>query len=389
MNKIFTQDYVASFFVDRSEFLLLTLIMLLAFYPLLFLFKKILVPLIIRIFNLKASRYSDILKKYNIFKRFVHIFISFYLFFWTGVFNQEELISPFTTYIIRTVVFTYAMIFVTAILLETTNIVVDICGTRASEKKIPILLHIHIIKVIIVCCSILVILSKIFVVSISSLFASIGATAAVFTFVFKDTVLGLVASIQLTLQDTVRVGDYISVASGVEGRVEVISINLVKIRNRDNSVTVVPTSSLLFQGFKNTRDITEIGARLINRSILINVDTIQFCNQTTLDNFKNLDCMLTLAQNTPELFDASNKVSNITIFRKYMQEYINSHPDFHHTGFLTLVRQLQSTAEGLPIEICVFTKNPDLIYYEEVQSNLFDHVFAIVSELDLKVHQLI
>jgi miniconductance mechanosensitive channel len=388
MNKFFLTDRLLEAFANHSQLIILTLVMLLAFYPLLVLFKKTIIPMIIKLLKLKASKYSAILQRHNILDHLVHIFFSFYLFFWSGIFDQAELLSPLAINIKRTLVFIYGMVFVTATLLELTNIMADVYKARAVSKKVPVVLHIHIIKIVIVCCSILVVLSKIFVVPVSSLFASIGATAALFTFVFKDTVLGLVASLQLTFQDMIRVGDFISLPNDVEGEVEMITINLVKIRNIDNSVTTVPTSSLLSNGFKNKRPIEEKGAKIIKRSISIDMNTIGFCNQETLNKFKKEACMAKLSKNHPELFDAKNKVSNITIFRKYMNEYIKNHPALHNEEFISLTRQLQSTAEGLPIEIYVYSKDTAMADYEEVQDSIFDHIFVTMPELGLKAYQI-
>jgi miniconductance mechanosensitive channel len=389
MDKFLLTDRLLDAIANHSQLLILTLVMLLAFYPLLLLFKKTVVPLIVKFLDLKSSKYSGILKKHKILDHLVHVFFSFYLFFWSGIFDQAELLSPLALHIKRTLVFIYAMVFVTAILLELTNIMADVYKARSVSKKVPISLHTHIIKIIIVCCSILVVLSKIFVVSVGSLFASIGATAALFTFVFKDTVLGLVASLQLTFQDMIRVGDEVCLPShDVEGEVEMITINLVKIRNTDNSVATIPTSALLANGFRNKRSIHENGSRMIKRSINIDMDTIKLCDQETLNKFKKEECMLEFSKNNPELFNAKNKVSNITIFRKYMNEYIKNHQSLHNEDFISLTRQLQSTAEGLPIEIYVYSKDTMLEDYEEVQASIFDHIFVTMPELGLKAYQI-
>ena len=231
--------------------------------------------------------------------------------------------------------------------------------------------------------------------------AGLGALAAVLMFVFKDLIIGLVSGIQLSANRMVAVGDWIELPSyGVDGDVMEIALTTVKVRNFDKTITTLPTQALINESFKNWRGMTETGGRRIKRSIYIDVSSIRFLDAALLERLskvQHISDYLTEKQreiaehNDVKKIDRSTLVNgrhltNIGTFRAYIEAYLRHHPKISQSMTL-LVRQLQSTEHGLPIEIYTFTNDTNWINYEAIQSDIFDHIFAAAPEFDLRVFQ--
>ncbi|MCK4760843.1 MAG: mechanosensitive ion channel family protein [Candidatus Aminicenantes bacterium] len=234
------------------------------------------------------------------------------------------------------------------------------------------------------------------------LLSGVGALTAVLLLVFRDTLLSFVASIQITTNDLVRLGDWIEVSKfNADGDVIDIALHTVKIRNFDKTVTVIPTNKLIEASFKNWRGMTESGGRRIKRCIHIDIDSIKFCENTMIEKFEKIvllkDYMAEKKQeirqyNEEHKFDMNNMVNgrrltNLGTFRTYIEAYLRSHKKIKQ-DFTFLVRQLQPGPHGLPIEIYVFTDDTVWVNYEAIQADIFDHLLAVVKEFDLRVYQI-
>ena len=264
----------------------------------------------------------------------------------------------------------------------------EIYNKTRYSKRVAIELHIHIAKIVIVTCTTLSVLSLLLGVSISSLFTSIGAAAALLTFVFKDTVLGLVSSLQLTFLNIIRVGDWVTLPQyNADGNIEDITITVVTIRNFDKTYTTVPISAFLTTGVKNWRAMFESGGRRIKRALNIDITTITICKDKDLVLIKKLSTFKNLIKEKPVLFEANNGITNVSLFRYYIEEYLKSHQQIHNEGFTFLVRQLSPTENGLPVELYVFTKDTNWINYESIQADIFDHLIGIMPIFNLKIFQ--
>lgn len=219
--------------------------------------------------------------------------------------------------------------------------------------------------------------------------------------VFKDPVLGFTAGIQLSTNKMVSVGDWIEMPSyGVDGDVIEIALTTVKIRNFDKTITTIPTQSLINDSFKNWRGIQDVGGRRIKRSIYIDVSTIKFCDAEMLNRFSKIQFIKDyIAEKDEELTrfnaesgaDATNlvngrRMTNVGTFRAYTEAYLRAHPSISKELTL-LVRQLQPTENGLPIEIYAFTNVIDWLPYEAIMADIFDHILAAAREFDLSVYQ--
>lgn len=233
------------------------------------------------------------------------------------------------------------------------------------------------------------------------LLSGLGALSAILILVFQDTILSFIAGLQLTWNDQVRVGDWIEMPQyGADGDVEEVALHTVKVRNWDKSITTIPTHKLVGDSFKNWRGMFESGGRRIKRSILIDQTSVRFCDQELLDRLGKIQLLRNyLEQKNKEIeeynevhqIDSSSLVNgrhltNLGTFRAYLIAYLRAHPEINQDMIL-LVRQLQPTTSGLPMEIYVFTRDVAWVRHESVQADVLDHVLAIISEFDLRVFQ--
>jgi miniconductance mechanosensitive channel len=231
--------------------------------------------------------------------------------------------------------------------------------------------------------------------------SGLGAMMAILLLIFRDTLLSLVASIQLTNNDLIRVGDWIEMPQfGADGDVVDIALHTVKVQNWDRTITVIPTHKFLDHSFRNWRGMFEGGGRRIKRSIHINMGTIRFLSEPEIARLRRfallqeyIDGKLAeLAEyNEPYLGDPdaivnARRLTNVGTLRAYIIAYLKNHPQIHD-GLTFLVRQLAPTPEGLPIEIYVFTRDTRWAYYEAIQADIFDHILAIVPHFGLSVYQ--
>ena len=235
-----------------------------------------------------------------------------------------------------------------------------------------------------------------------NLFTLLGGLTAVTMLVFKDTILGFVAGVQLSANDMVREGDWIEMPKyGADGDVIEVTVNTVKVQNWDKTITTIPTYTLISDSFKNWRGMSESSGRRIKRSINIDMGTVCFVDEAMLERFRKIEVLKEYIQKKQEEIDAQNKKqkinlsattvngrrqTNLGIFRAYLIEYLHANPNIHK-GMTFLVRHLQPTAQGLPIEIYVFSSDKTWANYEAIQADLFDHILAAVPEFELRVFQ--
>ena len=233
------------------------------------------------------------------------------------------------------------------------------------------------------------------------LLSGFGAMTAILLLVFKDTILSLVASVQLTAQDMVRVGDWIEMPQfGADGDVVDVQLHTVKVQNWDKTITTIPTHRLITDSFKNWRGMSQSGGRRIKRAIFIDVSSIRFQTQDEVDHFTRFALLKDYVKNKEqELADYNaglatevdaevnrRRLTNVGTFRAYAYDYLKNHPRIDKNMTL-IVRQLAAGPEGLPLEIYCFTNTTEWAVYEDIQSDIFDHLLAIVPEFGLRLYQ--
>lgn len=247
----------------------------------------------------------------------------------------------------------------------------------------------------------IIIFSKLLGKSTSSILTGLGAASAVFMLIFKDAIVGFVSGIQLSTNDLVRLGDWIEIpSSGADGEVIDITLISVKVRNWDNTIVNLPAYDLVSKSFKNWRGMKEFGMRRIKRSVFIDMNSVKYCTNEMLERFKKyefLEQYIVEKQQSIDEFNSENSVnktfvingrqqSNIGVFRMYALRYLQNNQNVSKDTTL-MVRQLQPTENGIPIEIYAFTKTSDWQPYENIQSDIFDHIIAAVPFFDLRIYQ--
>lgn len=268
-----------------------------------------------------------------------------------------------------------------------------------SHNK-PIKGYLQLVKLIIFVVCGLMILGTFLKKDVFTLLAGFGAMAAVLMLVFQNTILSLVASVQISSYDMVRIGDWIEMPTlNADGDVIDMSLHTVTVRNFDKTFTTIPTNRLVTDTFKNWRGMQEQGVRRIKRSIIIDQNSIHFISaieQSKLKEFLLIDQYLSEKQNELKMFNqkyankAENnqrRLTNLGTFRAYVDFYLKNHSGIA-TNQSLIIRQLQPTSEGLPLEIYAFTNTTAWTEYEAIQSDIFDHLLAILPEFGLKIFQI-
>ncbi|ATG17033.1 mechanosensitive ion channel [Providencia alcalifaciens] len=231
--------------------------------------------------------------------------------------------------------------------------------------------------------------------------SGLGAMTAVMMLVFKDPIMGLVAGIQLSANNMVNIGDWLEMPKyGADGAVIDIGLTTVKVRNWDNTVTTIPTYALISDSFKNWKGMTESGGRRIKRSLRIDANSIHFLQPEEIKNLEKanlLEPYLDQKVSEIQVYNSAlpedkatplnqRRLTNIGTFRAYVEAYLRAHPQIHK-NMTIMVRQLESDSNGIPIEIYAFTNTTVWLEYERIQSDIFDHIFSILPQFNLHIHQ--
>ena len=236
------------------------------------------------------------------------------------------------------------------------------------------------LKILSICVGLIIIVSLLIDKNPVYILSGLGASAAVLMLVFKDTIVGLVAGVQLSANDMLRPGDWIEAPKhGVNGIVEDVSLTTVKVRNWDMTIVTVPPYSLVSDSFQNWRGMHDRGGRRVKRAINIDLNTVRFMDDEELNAMKSEKWMENYAS-------PSQPVVNLHLFRYYVEQYIANHPNVNHE-MMSMVRQLQSTNYGVPIELYFFTITTQWVEYEGIQAEVFDHMFAVAPRFGLRVFQ--
>ena len=261
-------------------------------------------------------------------------------------------------------------------------VAMDIYNHREASKNRSIKGFVQVLQVLAFFIGGIVIIAILVNKSPATLFAGLGASAAILMLVFKDTILGFVAGIQLSANDMLRPGDWITVpGSNANGIVQEITLNTVKIQNFDNTISTIPPYTLVNNSFQNWRGMVESGGRRVMKSIFLDLNTIKFCTPEMLDNMRKEIPLL--ADYKP---DEGVTPTNSQMFRVYVERYLTSLPVVN-TDLDLIISQLQSTEYGVPIQIYFFSRNKVWKEYERIQSDIFDHFFAMIPLFELKVYQ--
>lgn len=256
----------------------------------------------------------------------------------------------------------------------------EISSEHEALKNRPLKGIYQMINLIAIGIGIILIISILIDQNATAILTGLGASAAILMLIFKDSILGLVAGVQLSANDMLRPGDWITMTKyGADGYVVEVSLTTVKVQNFDKTITTIPPYVLVSDSFQNWRGMRESGGRRIKRSLFIDMTTVHFCTPEEVARFTEKGWI-----SAPT--EGSEPPVNLYVFREYALKYICSHPDVNH-NLMQMVRQLQPTTEGIPVEVYCFSNTPDWIPYETLQGELFDHLIAMVPEFGLHIFQ--
>lgn len=348
--------------------------------------------------NRSKTQWDDVLLGKKVFSRLAHLApaIVIYMLISIPLEGYDTAIS-----LVKSVTVIYMILMGIRALDAILNASLEIYNTYEVSNRIPIKGFIQVFKIIIYFISAIFIISILLNKTPVYLFSSLGALTAVLMFIFKDAILGFVAGIQLSANQMVATGDWISMPKyGADGDIVEIALTTVKVQNWDKTITTIPTYALITESFKNWRGMSESGGRRIKRSINIDMNSIQFCTEEMLNRFSKIQYISAYIErmkkelqefNQKELIDDSNivngrRMTNIGTFRAYIEAYLSNLPMINKE-MTFLVRQLAPTEHGLPIEIYVFSKVKEWAEYESIQANIFDHLLAVIPQFDLRIFQ--
>jgi len=353
----------------------------------------------VRVFAKRSSAsWDDALVTHNVFGRLVQVVPTLIVF--VGAPFVPDLPEG-VVQLIRNVAMGYMVLMLTLALTAMLSAANSIYAASPVAKERPLKGFVQIVQIVVWILGGVLIVSAVLDRSPLLLLSGFGAMTAILLLVFKDTILSLVASVQLTAQDMVRVGDWIEMPQfGADGDVVDVQLHTVKVQNWDKTITTIPTHRLITDSFKNWRGMSQSGARRIKRAIHIDVSTIRMQTVDEVDHFTRFALLKDYIKNKEqELADYNaglatevdaevnrRRLTNVGTFRAYAYNYLKNHPKIHK-GMTLIVRQLGPGPEGLPLEIYCFTNTTDWAVYEDIQSDIFDHLLAIVPEFGLRLYQ--
>ncbi|MBR5214953.1 MAG: mechanosensitive ion channel [Bacteroidales bacterium] len=394
LSKLGLSEGASNFISEGISLVTLVLSTLLIYHLVLFIIRKTIYFFIEK----SASKKDDILIKNKVFKRLC-LLIPAYLI----RYNIEAAIPSLSALSSTIILFTkiYEVFIYSRVLDAILSTLNDIYDTYEISKSKPIKGFIQVLKTIIYIVCILLIIAILTNKELSNILIGLGTLSAVLMLVFKDPILGFVGGLQLTINDMLRIGDWIVMEkSKADGEVLEIGLTTVKVQNWDMTITTIPTYSLISDSFTNWRGMENSGGRRIARSFIIDIDTVKFCTPEMLERFKKFQLVTQYIIDKEKEIEEYNKANNIDdsnlvngrrqtnigIFRAYLNAYLANCP-FINKGMTFMVRQLSPTETGVPIQIYAFSSNKAWISYENIQSDIFDHVFAVVTMFDLKIYQ--
>ena len=281
------------------------------------------------------------------------------------------------------------------------TLVNSLYSRREDAKSKPIKGYIQLLKIVIYAVAVILMIAALFDRSPLILLSGLGAMAAVLMLIFQDTLLSLVASVQISSNDVIRVGDWVEMPQlNADGDVIDIALHTVKIQNWDRTITTIPTRRFMTDPFKNWRGMQQSGGRRIKRSLQLDQQSVRFLTAEEISRLKRFHLLKQYLDEKEEEIRAWNqqlaeqvqepvntrRITNLGTFRAYVLRYLQSHAGIHQ-GMIQMVRQLAPSADGLPLEIYCFTNTTAWVNYEGIQSDIFDHLLAILPEFGLQVYQ--
>ena len=398
LSKYLEMLHLPAFWVGVIEFAVSVLIIVFFSYLAFLLAHRVLLVTIVKMVHKTKSKMDDFLVRRKVFHKLAYLAPIVVVYLLSNLFwgMHPDKLSIFHDFVSVVLIVVVLMIFKALL-----SAVEDIYNTFPFAYDRPIKGYLQVIHLLAIIVGVLIAVSIIFNVKVTSIIAGMGALAAVLMLVFRDSILGLVAGVQLSANRMVRVGDWISMPShNADGSVLEITLNTVKVRNWDKTISTIPTYAMVSNSFINWRGMEESGGRRIARSVYIDTQSVKFCTPEMLERFKKIHHLknyIEQRQNEIEEYNLSHNVdeslpvngrrmTNLGVFRKYLENYLKDHPKINQEMTL-IVRHLDPTEKGIPIQIYAFSKEQEWAKYEAVQADIFDHILSIVRLFELRIFQ--
>ena len=393
-SKIGLGENISSIIAETISFATLILATILIYHIVIYIIRKTINSFILK----SESKRDDIILKNKVFKRLCLLIPAYII-----RYNIAAAIPSFPILSSTIILFTkiYEVFVYSRVLDGILTTLNDIYDTYEISKRKPIKGFTQVLKTIIYIVCFLLIIAILTDKQLSNILIGLGTLSAVLMLVFKDPILGFVGGLQLTINDMLRIGDWIVMdKSKADGEVLEIGLTTVKVQNWDMTITTIPTYTLISDSFTNWRGMQNSGGRRIARSFVIDIDTVKFCTPEMLEKYKKYQLVTNYIiekekeveeYNKTNNIDNSNLVNgrrqtNIGIFRAYLTEYLANCP-YINKDMTFMIRQLAPTEFGIPMQVYAFSSNKEWIKYENIQSDIFDHIFAVVPMFDLKIYQ--
>lgn len=339
--------------------------------------RRVIIPLVKKMIRRTRTQWDDILFNDALLKDVTHLVPPILLTMLLPlVFIAGE---PVLTFLLRVNVI-YLVVVVAKLLCTLLNGLYELSNRQDRLKSRPLKGIYQMLKIVVICVALIIVVSILIDKNPGYILTALGASAAVLMLVFKDTILGLVAGVQLSANDMLRPGDWISMPKyGADGDVIEVTLTTVKVQNWDKTITTIPPYALVSDSFQNWRGMQESGGRRVKRSVYIDMRSINFCTAEQMAEFTERGWL--------EGMEREDRfVVNLHVFRNYLEDYLRHHHRVNQE-LTIMVRQLQPTAQGLPLELYFFSDGTDWIPYEHLQSEIFEHVFAVLPTFGLRVFQ--
>lgn len=365
---------IASYIVDFFGLFIVLVSSVIVYYILRFIVRRFLKKIVVR----SKSKWDDYLYENKVFTRLCLIVPVLIIdMFLSSVISDYPKAIHFIEVVLEIYTATVLVIVANSFL----NAVYHIYGDLEVANSKPIKGYIQIFKIIVFVVGAIIVSSMLIGQSPLRLLAGLGALSAVLLLIFKDPILGFVAGVQLSTNNMLQIGDWISMPSrNVDGTVIDISLVIVKVKNWDNSISTIPTYTLITESFQNWRELVPSGGRRMKRYLLIDITSIKPCDDALL---KRLDKYQLPAVNTTKNMES---ITNLGCFRYFLMDLLRNHPDVNQQ-MSAVVRQLQPTENGMPLELIAYSVLSDFSMFEDFQSGLFEHILSVLPEFDLRIYQ--
>ncbi len=361
--------------------------------------KRVLLRAVVGLAGRTDANWDDVVMERRVFHRLAHIAPALVVYFFAPSVLGPDSTS---TTLVTAICLLYMIVVVVSVVDGVLNAVVDLVRVSSFGRRLPLTSFAQVAKLVLYGVALIIALSVVIGESPALLFSGLGAMTAVLMLIFKDPILGFVGGIQLSANQMVMPGDWIEMPKyGADGDVLEVALTTVKVQNFDKTVTTIPTYALISESFRNWRGMSESGGRRIKRAINIDITSIKACDDGLTNRLSRIHYMAdylnakqeelarwnTRHEAEPATSLHPRRLTNIGTFRAYVVAYLRHHPQIHQ-DMTFLVRQLAPTVHGVPIEIYVFCTDQNWVNYEGIQSDIFDHLLAVLSEFDLRAYQV-